>query len=176
MRHQAHSETAREGGDFHELTESPRGCYVRLGNVHTGTLRADKQISEAVSHEAAFASCNWDTCLGLDSRVTLDIFRHYGLLKPRNVQMLHFLGQTHSSGDAVGMVGIHHELEVGPYGLSDGLDPPEVLGHSQEPHLHLDSPEASLLEAPGLLGAGLHTLCDVYCARVIVLMSVITAG
>ena len=38
-----------EGGNFHELAESPRGGYVGLGNVHTGALRTDKQVPEAVS-------------------------------------------------------------------------------------------------------------------------------
>ena len=38
-----------EGGKFQELAESPRGGYVGLGNVHTGALRTDKQVPEAVS-------------------------------------------------------------------------------------------------------------------------------
>ena len=102
--------------------------------------------------------------------------------------MLHFLGQTHSSSfrkhfvkgetvssssytHAVGMVGIHHELEVGPDGLPGGLDPLQILGHGEEPHLHLDSPEAGLLEGPGLLGARPDTLPDVDGARILMVMS-----
>ena len=69
------------------------------------------------------------------------------------------------------MVGIYHELEVGPYGLPDGLDPLEILGHGEEPHLHLDSPEAGLLEGPGLLCACPDTLPNVNGARILMVMS-----
>ena len=69
------------------------------------------------------------------------------------------------------MICIHHELEVGPDGLPDSLYSPEILGHGEEAHLHLDSPEASLLEGPGLLGACLDTLLDVDGARILMVMS-----
>ena len=77
----------------------------------------------------------------------------------------------HPLTHAVGMVGVHHELEVGPDGLPGGLDPLQILGHCEEAHLHLDSPEAGLLEGPGLLGARPDTLPDVDGARILMVMS-----
>ena len=73
--------------------------------------------------------------------------------------------------DAVGVIGVNHELEVSPDGLPDGLDPPEILGDGEEPYLHLDSSEPGLLEGPGLLGTRPHTLPDVYGAGVLMVMS-----
>ena len=77
----------------------------------------------------------------------------------------------HHLTDAVGVVGIHHKLEVGSDGLPGSLDPLQILGHGEEAHLHLDSPEAGLLEGPGLLGARPDTLPDVDGARILMVMS-----
>ena len=38
-----------EAGYLHKLAEPPRGGDIRLGDVHTGALRPDKQVPEAVS-------------------------------------------------------------------------------------------------------------------------------
>ena len=84
--HGKQSPDVTEAGDLHELAQAPRGGDVRLGDVHTGALGADKQVAEAVSriemnncqdlllplpHEAAFSSCYRDTSLGLDSGIAL---------------------------------------------------------------------------------------------------------
>ena len=47
--HGEQSPDVTEAGDLHELAQAPRGGDVRLGDVHTGALGADKQVAEAVS-------------------------------------------------------------------------------------------------------------------------------
>ena len=138
---------AGHGDDLLHLAEAATGAEIRLENVHRSAV---DQLSEAVPGVLALAPRNEHRCVSLYLQVPVQILGRDRLLEPVHVVGLHGPGQADRLRRVVGVVGIHHQEQVGADRLPDGPDVRQV-GSEVVAHLELHAAEARLLVAQRLL-------------------------
>jgi hypothetical protein len=110
------------------------------------------EVAKAIAGVLVFAGRDRDRGVGGEPGVPFVIVRGDRFLEPVDVVLFDPLRELNGLLEAIGAVGIHHDLYLGPNRLANRLHPLGVLGERHRANLHFHRAGAQLDVVRHLLG------------------------
>ena len=157
MRHAFDAEGRGQRRDLAALREAAGGAQVGLHDVHR---LAGDDVAKAPARELVLAAGHRHVERARHLDIAVVILRADRLLEPEHVVLLQHAAELDGVGHGEAVVGVDRELDVGADGLAHRADAASVELEVAQPDLHLDRPEAGVLEfqrfLDGLLDQPVH--------------------
>ena len=151
--HTGRPQPAARGGDPPPFGDAAAGENVGLRD---GDGLVADPFAETPASGFDLATGHRDGALATQPRVVVDVVGAEGLLDPERIVLGHRAQETHRLGYVLpGIVGVHHQQNVGADGLAGGRDAAPVLRDAGAADLHLGRLEALGDVAAHLLGQAL---------------------